>query len=71
MMETDNWVRVDERLPERHKLVWCYDQAEATVTTGYHSVDGWWQDGEYELYNVTHWQPLIKPKPPNWSGGSE
>lgn len=66
------WISVDERLPEPNKLVLCIWERED---------DGWnygfaryqrenvWYVSNEGMPRVTHWMPL--PEPPKMKGGAE
>lgn len=67
--EINGWISVNERLPEKGKMVLCHREADtipdsyyqATGAYGYF-VEGKWGDTERDDWKVTHWQPL--PAPP-------
>lgn len=64
--ERDEWISVDERLPERNGryLAHCNIEGQSFICTlHYNKVLGF--DSEI----ITHWQPL--PEPPKMKGGAE
>ena len=62
---TDRWIRVEDRLPEFKSddvLVW------GELYKTYYPLVAWYSDSgnfifEDNIINVTHWQPIIPPKP--------
>jgi len=77
---TPQWISVDDRLPVVNEesqssdevLIYCrlFDQPQGCIYVGFHSHNpsGWWNDeGTVELFNITHWQPLPTPPPPEVS----
>ena len=61
------WISVDDRLPEPYVSVLVYMPGEKpcpTVRRGFISNDGIWQSAMFrrEPGEVTHWQPM--PQPP-------
>lgn len=57
------WISVDERLPNKHESVLVLSNA------GYISIDGLCGENiwlEHRIIKVTHWQPL--PQPPKTKG---
>lgn len=71
----NNWIDVNEKLPESRTLVWIYvtyneclyDNVTEGVSIGTYQ-EGYWHDWlDFHLvddYNVTHWMPLEWPKNP-------
>ena len=56
------WIPVDERLPEKHRIVLAYFRF-GMIDTGIYNGRNWWNDiGIANNENVTHWMPL--PEPP-------
>ena len=64
----NDWISVDERLPEAGKQIFMID-----VETGYAYVGWmnkpkeWWvynvnQEKEFPGKTITHWKPIIKPE---------
>ena len=55
----DNWISVEERLPENNQevLVFVNDGADTLINTDTYN-NGW----QFWYKHVTHWQPL--PEPP-------
>jgi hypothetical protein len=64
------WISVDERLPEPHKLVLCiWERVDDGWNYGfarYQREDVWYVSNE-GMPRVTHWMPL--PEPPMMKGG--
>ena len=62
-MTQDNWIKVEDRLPEHHdRVVVCVD---GNIGTGYYHTyyNYWrWDTKNPVTATVTHWQPL--PEPP-------
>jgi len=58
-MSSDEWIDVNDRLPDNIQPVIVLFNAGRVYTSRYHSGNGEWVD-----YNpfITHWMPL--PKPP-------
>ncbi len=61
----DEWISVDERLPEKHKNVLTF--ADGVIRTDFICSSGVWYDHAYNYGKVTHWMPL--PEAPK--GGAE
>ena len=62
----NEWVSVEDRLPEREKLVIVYVGGEVTVDTRLRaetSIVGDWAIHQSRADTITHWMPL--PAPPN------
>ena len=60
--QVPRWIPVEERLPEKHKIVLVF-LAYGTITTGVHNGELWWDDlNIVHDENVTHWMAL--PEPP-------
>ena len=63
------WIRVEDRLPNDLHEVLVYwigpEYSEVIIATLYHG--GWSEAGKGGLClpNVTHWQPLPDPPPPD------
>lgn len=61
----NDWISVEDRLPEKGMRVLVYDNMGFGLVSGYHSTAGWYIEGNLDLdSNVTHWQPLPKPPQP-------
>lgn len=66
MLDTDrpevlnDWISVDDRLPENIKDVIAFDD-QGSMAIAYYNRGKWDSDPDI-LWMVTHWQPL--PKPP-------
>ena len=59
------WISVEERLPELYTYVITYDTVSGDV-----QIDSVLSNGEFVIgYNVTHWMPL--PEAPKMKGGAE
>ena len=75
-MSKEDWINVDDRLPEDNECVFAYGLADyfedvdgqltATVEPAIFRKGYWWQgvDNELGLHDVTHWMPNPKPEPP-------
>ena len=66
-MDEMTWISVEDRLPRDSGIVWIYENGYDIMLGRHYS--GLWQTTDsflniVYLYNVTHWQPLDKPKPP-------
>ena len=63
----DDWISVDERLPEYLESVLCYSEDLGKVYEAYYQPQtGCFHTNMVEAYpNVTHWMPL--PEPPEVS----
>ena len=65
------WISVDERLPEAGTRVVGYDY-ESNVRCYFITGDRWWIDDGWNTargWGITHWMPL--PKAPKMKGGAE
>lgn len=71
----NNWIDVNEKLPESRTLVWIYvtynkclyDDVTERVSIGTYQDNYWCDMLDFHLvddYNVTHWMPLEWPKKP-------
>lgn len=62
----NDWISVNDKLPENIRSVLVWDSVDNDVFTGYYcKYNGWTVDGFYDVeyhFNVTHWMPL--PEPP-------
>lgn len=65
------WIKVGDRLPPDGEEVWAFDADDYGVIIATHSRYGWhhlYGDndglGDDKLYEVTHWQPFMRPGPP-------
>ena len=66
--EKEDWISVDERLPEESGRYWCYVKETNSLGKShfqwncfYHDKEKRWSD-DFVSMNVTHWRPL--PSPP-------
>ncbi len=70
--DAENWISVDERLPENEDdvLVFVdYGGVQTKIEQAYYFEKDWyWLNDSYIVYKVTHWMPLPKP-PINKQGG--
>ena len=66
----DDWVSVDDRLPDQFEIVMIYPQPEymGTIYEGEYNGKKWtasfedtYQTSE-QTVNVTHWKPITEPK---------
>ena len=66
------WISVEERLPEDKQLVLTIDTQDDMQVCFYETAwEGIFQQfhGLVKIYNITHWMPL--PEPPKMKGGAE
>jgi hypothetical protein len=58
------WNLSSKSVPDNHVKCWLSDGVYAV--TGYRH-NGFWLDSDREHVNddITHWQPVIRPGPPN------
>ena len=61
LKEADNWISVEERLPERDGY-YIVNSAYGVHILGYENTEDIWSDENEIPYIVYHWQPL--PEPP-------
>ena len=63
------WIRVEDRLPETDGPVLIFDAGQVWVgnaSVNKHGYATWIRCcGEWGCCNVTHWQPLPDPPPPD------
>lgn len=52
----DNWIKVEDRLPDNMQDVLVYDKNRGRII-GFYS-DGQWGDDLRNYHQVTHWMPL-------------
>lgn len=60
-MEANNWIKVEDMLPEKGKWVLVYYKA-GVVGIGYLGVDGWISDNDEEIAVPDYWQEIVPPK---------
>jgi hypothetical protein len=61
-MKAEDWIKVENKLPEAEDLCLVYDERQGVLIADY---DGAWGFSNYEhgmLDYVTHWMPLVLPK---------
>ena len=60
----NEWINVDEELPEEYEDVLCYSKKNGGYFfIGYVNANGdWHKSGMLHCYDVTHWTPLIEPR---------
>ena len=67
------WISVDERLPERSTSVLAYSKKYNEVDVYYYEcANRWWDNDGWasaKYYEITHWMPL--PEAPKMKGGAE
>ena len=63
------WIGVEERLPERDEYVMCYSECDCVFVgyRGFHS-GAWMNGGIAYCGKITHWMPL--PEPPTMNEGA-
>ena len=73
----NKWIKISDKLPPINEDVWLFDEDQGVVTGEYwyddnHNThhyfsigDEWF--GSTSYYKVTHWQPILVPKPPTGS----
>lgn len=58
-----NWISIDDELPELLKRVLLFDKNGLGVLSGRLGHFGWYLEGDLDINSsITHWQPL--PEPP-------
>lgn len=63
----DNWIKVEDRLPDNMQDVLMYDKNRGRII-GFYS-GGQWGDDLRNYHQVTHWMPLPDPPPEPKSSG--
>lgn len=61
----NEWISVNDRLPENRQLVityWEYQGVKKVTSGSYNANSDYWQHGAATQLKVTHWMPL--PSPP-------
>lgn len=76
--KVNEWIPVEERLPEEHELIddetGYYDKSDNVLCSGKneyneieywidYTIDGEWQCSEYLTGDEMYWQPLPEPEP--------
>lgn len=61
-MRKEDWIKVEERLPEPDEDVLVYDDMCGIVIASYEPLYGWLSSEQGVLDHVTHWSPLVLPK---------
>ena len=51
-------IPVEESMPDDETTVLCYGRDTDTWWIGFHEEGFWWEDGNEESINVTHWMEL-------------
>lgn len=60
-MRTEDWIRVEDRLPETDDSVLVYDEQQGVLVADYDSFG--FNNYEHGMLDfVTHWMPLVLPK---------
>lgn len=64
----NNWISINDNLPQEDRSVLIHRQKDDVVSLGYIEGGVWYdmaftdESRDYETANVTHWMPL--PEPP-------
>lgn len=61
-MKAEDWIKVQESLPEPDEDVLVYDDRCGIVIASYEPFYGWLSYVHGALDHVTHWSPLVLPK---------
>lgn len=65
---SNNWIKIETKkdLPKKEDEFWCYTITKEVIQLLYNPIYKEWS-ATYNIghtYTVTHYQPIIKPKPP-------
>jgi hypothetical protein len=59
------WINVEDHLPTLLKSVWVFGAGQAIIGHRVEKPPVWRTDlGRWEIWDVTHWQPIVAPDPP-------
>lgn len=61
-MRKEDWIKVEQRLPESDEDVLVYDDMFGIVIASYEPHYGWLSSEQGTLKHVTHWIPVVLPK---------
>lgn len=68
-MKANDWISVKDRLPQIDKRVMVCQSfndgrtfAQVATRVKINKIDMWYNDGGFDIYDVTHWQPIVLPK---------
>lgn len=62
-----NWIKIEDRPAPVHECVWVYDVDLKAVRRATFSGYGTWitrYSAKGYVERVTHWQPIVRPEPP-------
>jgi len=61
-MTTEDWIKVEDKLPEPDEDVIVYDDRCGVIIASYNPYCGWVSYEHGVLDHVTHWGPLALPR---------
>ena len=61
-MQKEDWIKVDESLPEPDEDVLAYDDMYGVIIASYDTNYGWLSYEHGALDHVTHWSQLVLPE---------
>ncbi|MBR2127388.1 MAG: DUF551 domain-containing protein [Bacteroidales bacterium] len=61
-MTAEDWIKVDDRLPEPDADVLVYDDVAGIEIASYEPFYGWLSYVHGVLDHVTHWSPVVLPQ---------
>ena len=61
-MKAEDWIKVEDRLPEEGKLVLAYYKAGIVEMSYCYGIDNWINDEDLEISTPDYWQEIVPPK---------